>query len=127
MEIDGRRYRDYKPKRGIDGSYVGDQYPLCVDLPAQSFLAKGSKYRLLGGSKKPKWLDDDSKEDTENVSQHVTLDPSSPLYSELCNYQVDECSFSPVVSLSSTLPCHGIECDLNKVKTVEVSGIFYGK
>ena len=31
-----------------DGGYLGDKYPLCVDLPERHFLFKGATFRLLG-------------------------------------------------------------------------------
>ena len=50
MVLDGERYRDYFPKRVLyDDEYIGDQCPLCIDLPERAYLRKGAKYRLLGG------------------------------------------------------------------------------
>ena len=132
MEIEGDRFRDYFPKRGLgDDVYIGDQYPLCVDLPDRPFLRKGAKFRLLGGSKKPLWLEDDSFIETENIFQHVSLKRrTSDLYERLCNPNwKGNCRYPPVIVLDSNLPCdaNGIECKVDTVKTVEVGGVYYGK
>ena len=44
-------WRDKFPKTNLIGGYIGDRTPLCVDLPSKAFLAKGAKFRFLGGSK----------------------------------------------------------------------------
>lgn len=128
MTILGVEYRDYFPKRGLDGSFVGDGVPLCVDLPKQPFLKIGAKYRLLGSSKKPLWLEDDSQHDTATVHQHVTLhNATSQLYDMLCAADESaECQYPAVVVLDSNLDCDGIECELDTLRTVEVNGIYYG-
>merc|ERR1712232_189391 len=36
-------YRDMFPKMGMNGKYIGDQYPRCSDRPAQHFLKRGAK------------------------------------------------------------------------------------
>jgi len=41
-------WRDVYPKIHLENGYIGDGYPLCVDLPDKEFLRKGAKYRLLG-------------------------------------------------------------------------------
>ena len=45
--------RDRFPKINLRGGYIGDRVPLCTDLPPQSFLRKGAKFRYLGGSATP--------------------------------------------------------------------------
>ena len=41
--------RDSNPKTVPTGNgYLGDQQPLCTDLPARAFLHKGASYRFLG-------------------------------------------------------------------------------
>jgi hypothetical protein len=39
--------RDYFPKMDLHDRYLGDRYPLCVDLPARAFLRVGARYRYL--------------------------------------------------------------------------------
>merc|ERR550534_2601676 len=41
-------WHDVYPKSDLDGNYLGDGYPLCSDVPAGAFLAKGAKYIYLG-------------------------------------------------------------------------------
>ena len=43
-------YRDVFPKSSLNGGFIGDGYILCEDLPDKSFLKRGAKFRLLGGS-----------------------------------------------------------------------------
>ncbi len=43
--------RDRLPKTDtLVGGYIGDRYPLCVDLPERGFLKIGATYRFLGSS-----------------------------------------------------------------------------
>ena len=41
-------WRDKFPKSRTGGGYIGDNYPLCIDLPSCPFLQKGAMYRFLG-------------------------------------------------------------------------------
>jgi len=50
LEIDSH---DFYPKTSIDGGWIGDRYPLCVDLPRHHFLRKGATFRFRGGSSLP--------------------------------------------------------------------------
>merc|ERR1719352_17033 len=43
-------WHDVYPKSDLDSNYLGDGYPLCSDLPPQSFLSKNVKYAFLGYS-----------------------------------------------------------------------------
>jgi len=67
---------DSFPKQGLDGFHIGDEYPLCRDLPSRAFLRRGAKYRLLGTSPNPVMLTNPSLFD---------LEVSSPLYKTICN------------------------------------------
>jgi hypothetical protein len=42
--------RDYFPKLDLYDQYIGDRYPLCVELPQRPFLRVGAKYRFLGAA-----------------------------------------------------------------------------
>ena len=125
----GRQYRDLMPKRGLDGLYVGDQYPLCYDLPERAFLRKGAKYRAVGGSPKSHMLQyrSELEEKTTTLDQFVTLDEGSDLYNALCQPGAQGCQYPATVTLSSNLVCAGPECDVDTVRLVKVNGIFYGK
>lgn len=50
IEIDSH---DFFPKTSIDGGWIGDRYPLCVDLPRHHFLRIGAMFRFRGGNSLP--------------------------------------------------------------------------
>lgn len=129
MRIQDIRSRDLFPKRGLDGKYIGDRYPLCEDLPEKAFLRKGAKYKLLGGDATPKWQQHNDDIDwNDPKTKHVVLDPdSSNLYAALdCQESGLSCEYSPVIVLDDNLACVGIECDIDTVRVVQVgAGIFY--
>lgn len=52
MILNGDR-RDAFPKMDLNGGFVGDGYPLCSQIPSQSFLKNGAKYRLVGNWNQP--------------------------------------------------------------------------
>lgn len=110
------------PKPDLDAGFIGDRYVLCVDLPAQSFLKAGAKYRLLGGSPLPELQEDPTEfVDTANVVLRAELSPSSALYSKLHNggnYQL-------TVELDTDLLCFGIECGVDTVRVVKVGSVYY--
>ncbi len=79
-----RRFRDIYPKPNILGGYIGDQYPLCRDLPTKDHLKKGATYRLLGGTSLPEMqLDHKDWDEDESISR-LELEETSPLYAKLC-------------------------------------------
>ncbi|KAL7542381.1 hypothetical protein ACHAXR_012259 [Thalassiosira sp. AJA248-18] len=78
-------YRDYFPKILPNGGYLGDQYPLCSDLPKHHFLKKNAKFRLLGGSSLPLSHDDPKSFEGDPEVYRLTLGPDSPLQNALCN------------------------------------------
>ena len=73
---------DIFPKSNLFGGYIGDKYPLCVDLPDKDFLRKGATYRLLGSRSSPELQHDET--DWENNGKRLDLSPGSPLYNNLC-------------------------------------------
>ena len=127
MQINAE-WRDPFPKGDLNGGYIGDRYPLCVDLPEKMFLRKGAIYRLLGSTNmpelmqgKPEFLDDPSIRTFE-------LPAASELKSQLCRDAGQNC-LSPtktLVSVDYNLDCVGKECDVDTVRVVEVvPGLFY--
>lgn len=50
IEIDSH---DFFPKSSLGGGWIGDRYPLCVDLPRHHFLRVGATFRFRGGSSMP--------------------------------------------------------------------------
>eukprot|EP00928_Gymnodinium_smaydae_P003202 TRINITY_DN1113_c0_g1_i8.p1 TRINITY_DN1113_c0_g1~~TRINITY_DN1113_c0_g1_i8.p1 ORF type:complete len:1938 (+),score=261.64 TRINITY_DN1113_c0_g1_i8:71-5815(+) len=110
------KLHDAYPKPDLDGGYLGDGYPLCSDVPAQAFLARGAKFVFLG-----------SKLD-ETSNDAFTLSSKSKLYMALCGpaSTADSCNFMrPVVELETTIPCFETECDLLGVRIVKVLNVFF--
>lgn len=109
------KWRDQLPKMGLDGKYIGDAFPICSELPPDSFLKQGAKFRLLGKGK---------KSDIQHIPTDaipLALDASSLLYQVLCDEDEDgNCSFPAVVNLSNDLDCDGEECELSHLKIVNV-------
>ena len=117
-------WRDKFPKMGLDGKYIGDGYPLCVDLPNQHFLKRGATYRLLGNNPLPEHVRDPANW-REDSSARLRLDPSSGLYASLCG-NGNTCDASSTVVLQSDVACNGLECDVGSVRSVQVAdNIFY--
>lgn len=123
LRLDADR-RDRFPKTDLEKGYIGDYYPLCIDLPAKAYLSVGAKYRLLGSSpqpelKKQKW--------TPTLStQYFKLQSGSGLYNKLCNpLQTGACSYPSVVVLDTNIPCNGLECSIDTVQVIQVDSVFY--
>jgi hypothetical protein len=118
-------YRDPFPKSNLNKGFIGDTYPLCADLPAQSFLKKGAGYRLLGGSSSPDLMKDPSYFATTAPGEilRAELSPSSQLYQRLYNSG----SYELFVTLESDLVCtpNTIECDVDTLRVVKVGSIYY--
>ncbi|KAL7482807.1 hypothetical protein ACHAW6_008462, partial [Cyclotella cf. meneghiniana] len=120
-------WRDKFPKSDLLGGYIGDGYPLCVDLPSKMFLRRGAKYRLLGASSSPELMEDDSNFKTDPTVKMLVLGPFSHLKAKLCNKGSNgTCQFANSVILESNLACIAHECDADTLRVVEVSsGIYY--
>jgi hypothetical protein len=120
-------WRDRFPKMGMNRIYVGDNYPLCSDLPANHFLKEGATYYLLGKSSRPELQEDPAEWHTnEDSSVHIALDKSSQLFSALCDPKDGQCRFPAKVVLDTSLGCSGIECEVDALRSVEVAeGVFY--
>ena len=108
------------------------QYPLCAELPSQSFLKKGAKYRLLGTLSRPELISqDDSKwRDSASAKRLVLQTGTSGLYEQLCSEDASgDCSFPGVVVLDKALDCKtskDAECgDIELPRTVKVGQVFY--
>mmetsp|Transcript_3881 Transcript_3881/g.6489 ORF Transcript_3881/g.6489 Transcript_3881/m.6489 type:complete len:2423 (+) Transcript_3881:72-7340(+) len=123
------KYRDPFPKMGLNRKYIGDGVPLCADLPAKHFLAKGATYKLLGRTAMPQnqrdpatWMDDPT-------TKRLTLEAngSGSLFGKLCgSANPDNCNFQSKIILDENVQCTGIECSVDTLRTVEIShGIFY--
>ena len=127
-------YRDPFPKHNLLGGYLGDRYPLCSDAPDRDFLRAGAKYWYLGeGDTVVPKLGFEFKDYVHDTDQvRLTLNTSSPLYSQLCHPggTSGACQPQSTVVLPSDLTCYGTECDVEEavvVKLVSSDGtnIFY--
>jgi len=115
-------WRDRFPKTSLTNGYIGDGFPLCVDLPERMFLRKGAKYRLLGPNPLPELIKDnpDFANPTYDIKRFV-LAPG-PLHTALGQVGGE---WRGVVVLSSTLLCTGAECDVDTVRVVKVDDVYY--
>eukprot|EP00931_Biecheleriopsis_adriatica_P067095 TRINITY_DN4129_c0_g1_i1.p1 TRINITY_DN4129_c0_g1~~TRINITY_DN4129_c0_g1_i1.p1 ORF type:complete len:1919 (+),score=336.86 TRINITY_DN4129_c0_g1_i1:71-5827(+) len=116
--IDPMRMRadrhDAYPKSDLNGGYLGDGYPLCSDLPAKSFLGKGSSYEFLGP--------------IYDGSGVLVLEQGSSLRAALCGQSsasASACSVQLNKVLEADLTCHGQECMADIVSVVKVDGGYY--
>eukprot|EP00957_Ditylum_brightwellii_P206334 15347899-Ditylum_brightwellii.AAC.1 len=120
MFIDKDR-RDVFPKSDLLGGYIGDRYPLCVDLPDKMFLRKGAKYRFLGSNPLPELMEDNDKFATNPTIKRMILDSGSGLYKKLYNNGV----YLNTVILSNNYDCFLDECEVDTVRVVNVEGLYY--
>ena len=110
-------WRDRFPKTSLTDGYIGDGFPLCVDLPERMFLRKGAKYRLLGPNPLPELMKDNPDFANSDLSiKHFVLAPG-PLHSALGQVGSE---YKAVVVLDSNLLCTGAECDVDTVRVVKV-------
>ena len=111
-------WRDQFPKLGLNGVYIGDNYPLCHELPERAFLHQGAIYRYLGSDPNPKTMSDDLD---EGVTRFV-LDTSSDLYNTLCDPDpgTNSCRYKSEIVLPSNLACTGKECDVDTLRVIQV-------
>lgn len=119
---------DFFPKTSVDGNWIGDRYPLCVDLPEYHFLKIGAMYRFRGDSSLPtKHYNPPHWDSDESIKRFVLNPADSELYQKLCNPDENgACHFSTVVKLDSNLECRGKECRIDDVVMIQVTpGNFY--
>ena len=97
-----------------------------VDLPAQMFLRKGAKYRLLGASHMPELMEDHSSFKDDSTLKKFVLGVDSDLRKELCNADMNGiCQHKNTVSLNHTLDCKLAECTADTLRVVQVSERVY--
>ena len=124
MRIEAQ-WRDRFPKTVTLGGYIGDHYPLCEDLPEKAFLKTGATYRFLGSSPLPELMNDPTEFASDPSIIRLVLSDSSALGGKLCNGSSGDCNFENMVTLDSSVPCDGVECDLDTVRVVQVGTSFY--
>ena len=109
------------------GGFIGDTYPLCVDLPERPFLKKGATYRLLGGKPTPELMKDPSYFDKEeNDILRLAPNVNSDLYQKLYNNG----NYKLTVELDADLTCDlndpvAVECKVDTARVVQVGAIYY--
>ena len=117
-------WRDPFPKMNLKGGFIGDGFPLCTDLPVQSFLKAGATYRLMGARALPQlMIDPDEFADSNyNISQ-LELVSASQLYQKLYN----DGNYELTVELDTNLPCtpNTTECVVDTARVVKVGSVYY--
>jgi hypothetical protein len=117
--------KDHFPKLGLDNHYIGEGYPLCMDLPNQHWLKSGAKYRLLGSNPVPDLLTE-TDEWFGGAPKRLKLNETSQLANLLCNNDVNNCQpTSTSFVLPNDIACEELECDILEPRTVEIQGIFF--
>ena len=108
-------WRDYFPKTSLDRDYLGDGYPLCLELPKRSFLSRGATYRFTnqvpieGNEYSPR--------------PRFTPKKTSALYKVLCARGTaleSNCTFPAEVVLKGDLACNGEECYTEHIRMVTI-------
>ena len=126
--------RDPFPKHNLFGGYLGDRYPLCSDAPDRDFLRTGAKYWYLGEGDTvvPKLAFESKSYMHLTANVRLTLDTSSPLYSQLCHPggTSGACQPQSSVVLPSDLACHGTECEIEEASVIKLvssdgTNVFY--
>eukprot|EP00808_Paulinella_micropora_P028586 g59653.t1 len=110
-------WRDVFPKTKLNAGYIGDQFPLCQDLPPQHYLTQGAKYVYTGAtSAEGQQLDGNEYQPRFTPSYN----PPSALYSALCARASANgpCTFPSEVVLSSNLPC-----DVNNLQECKAASL----
>jgi len=137
--------RDVFPKLGLhDGGtrvYIGDKVKRCDELPVQSFLKSGAKYRFRGNDPRPELARAQPEWNIPNQEvpwfKHLILNStSSQLYNALCNPDIGNgniCRFDSTVVLQQDLLCDGncnperlgtskvCECDIDQPRAVRLN------
>jgi len=118
-------YRDQFPKTKVGGGYLGDDYPLCSELPSQHYLKKGAKYVLHGWtSALGSFYDTVAYGNNSKAREHFTPSSnSSSLFTELCaaDSESGKCTFPPVVVLNHSVSCSGpVECEADTLRVVKM-------
>jgi len=119
-------WRDKFPKTDMTSGYIGDGFPLCVDLPEKMFLRKGAEYRLLGASHMPELMEDDASFKNDPILKKFVLDSGSDLKSILCSEDANNrCQYENTVTLPTSLNCTAAECDADALRVVQVNDVHY--
>lgn len=136
-------WRDPFPAVGLAAtSYVGDGYPLCIDLPSRGFLRKGAVLSYIGPSvsdcdaptdcpisgQQPTCCSSEGGKDyimLNHDGAYLTVDNhSSLLLQKLCGRAPGDssqpCNLQSQITLTETLACNGNECDVDTVHVIKL-------
>ncbi|EOD36381.1 hypothetical protein EMIHUDRAFT_226409 [Emiliania huxleyi CCMP1516] len=143
-------FRDELPKMDLHRGHIGDQLPLCIDLPPRSFLLRGARWRdavqeYFSSSgeagcrarceNEPRcrfysfWKNNWCRlTETCDVMREADRPgfkingSTSALGALLCGSKTSmgDCRFSSNVMLDADLPCSGRECAVDDVRYVNV-------
>jgi len=122
MQANGR-WRDRFPKTKLRSGFIGDDVPLCQDLPRGHFLRPGATWIYTGAqSIEGSTID---AEEANKGGERGRFEPrpaSSALYAALCAPSADTggCTFPGTVKLDAILPCDSVECDMDTVFSAKV-------
>ena len=115
-------WRDKLPKAKLDSGFIGDQYPLCNELPPQHWRRAGAKFVYTGYSSDEGDLVDSENPATFSGRPRFAPALDSPLFNALCGSLVSgHCSYPTEVVLTETLPCTGDECNAQEVLSVKIA------
>jgi hypothetical protein len=116
---------DFLPKLTL-GSWIGERYPLCADLPRQQFLKVGAVFHFRAGSSTPGLQSMIEARDADEAVKRFVLSPTSSLYAKLCNADTSgACQYRNTVILDENLPCDGKECRVDTLIVVQMApGVF---
>ncbi len=118
------QWRDRLPKAKLDSGFIGDQYPLCDELPPQSFLRKGARYEYTGDFSVEGDLLDQEVGPVGLRGRFTPTPNVSALHKVLCAPSATNkgaCTFPLRVTLTSNLGCKGTqECNADRILSVKV-------
>jgi hypothetical protein len=123
MKVKGSNH-DRLPKMDLDDDYLGDRRPLCNALPARAFLRQGATY-VYRGYKMPKSPRQPTGEHWNFQDHNIGSVPVNPatstLFQQLCAPGASgACQFPSVVTLTSSIPCDGVECEVDTVRVIQI-------
>ncbi len=126
MVLEGT-WRDAFPKMDLNQGFIGDRFPLCVDLPENHFLRYGATYRLIGSAFRAEMQYEYPQHNYTNVDR-FRLDANSMLYQKLCNADDSggDCNYRPLIILDENLDCYNKECDVDNLSVIVVEDNTHG-
>ena len=112
-------HRDVFPKNNLEDGFLGDQYPLCVDLKSYHFLRQGAKYSYLGRNPVSANLNEPGSMSKDDKVRFALNPDHSNLYASICDADAEgKCKFKSEVFLPATIDCFGDECEIEAPRVV---------